>query len=232
MTAYKSRTRWLAERWLIARRDQLAQHWQELKSQLLPAQWPQRCARLLQIPDGNIGDWQPRRGSSSAELVLMLEHTPLLERRWLAVLLDAPCAGVHTLVEAVERAQLDWRSQIDPLHSHREYADQLVILARQLDLPFVAASAYLENERQISPAIDELLFASLPLRLRANLANEQPPGTGFYLHWWHERLLARAGAEGFTLEGLGAEDWPEMPPAWLALGWLCSLRVKPEDPRG
>jgi len=33
----------------------------------------------------------------------------------------------------------------------------------------------------------------------------------------------QAGAEGFTLEGLGAEDWPEMP---AQLGWrwagLCS----------
>lgn len=225
MTAYKSRARWLTERWLAARRDQLLEHWEALKGQLLPAQWPQRCERMLQIPQGNLVDWQPRKGSSSAELALLLERTPLLQRRWLAVLLDAPCAGTLTLVEAVERLQLDWRSQLDPLHSHREYAAQLVILARQLDLPAVAESAYLENEQQIRAAIDQLLFASLPMRLRATLAGDYQPGNGSYLRWWHDRLLARAGVQGFSLEGLGPNDWPEMPPSWLALGWISSLRL-------
>ncbi|WP_022964188.1 hypothetical protein [Halopseudomonas pelagia] len=226
MTAYKSRVRWLTERWLAVRRDRLLLHWQALKTQLMPAPWPQRCERMLQIPEGNLGDWQPRSGSSSAELALLLERTALPQRRWLAALLDAPCAGVLTLVEAVERLQLDWRCQLDPLHSHREYAAQLVILARQLDLPAIAATAYLENEQQIRKAIDELLFTSLPMRLRAELAGEQI-GNGFYLSWWHDRLLARAGVINYTLEGLGADDWPEMPPSWLALAWIASLRVQP-----
>lgn len=227
MPAYKSRARWQAERWLLARRDRLLVHWQSLKGQLLPAKWPQRCERMLQIPEGNLGYWQPRSGSSSAELTLLLEDIPLLQRRWLATLLSAPCAGPLTLVEALERLQLDWRCQLDPLHSHREYAAQLAIVARQLDLPAIATSAYLENERQICTAIDQLLFASLPLRLRAVLANDHRPGSGSYLSWWHDRLLARAGASGYAMEGLGADDWPEMPPSWLALGWLASLRMQP-----
>ncbi len=228
MPAYKSRARWLTERWLAARRDQLLVHWQTLKGQLLPMQWPQRCGRMLQLPEGNLGAWKPSSGSSSAELLLLLERTPLLQRRWLAALLTAPCAGALTLVEAVERLQLDWRCQLDPLHSHREYAAQLVILARQLGLPAIAESAYLENEQQIRIAIDDLLFASLPMRLRAVLAGEYPPGNGSYLSWWHDRLLARAGVEGYGLEGLGADDWPEMPPSWMALGWLSSLRLDAE----
>lgn len=224
MTAYKR----LAERWLQARRDQLRLHWQELKVQLLPAQWPECCARMLRIPEGNLGHWQPRSGSSSAELALLLERVPLLQRRWLAALLNAPYAGALTLVEAVERLQLDWRSQLDPLHSHREYAAQLVILARRLDLPDIAASAYLESEQQIRQAIDQRLFAALPLRLRAAMSHERPPGTGYYLNWWHDRLLAKAGAAGYSLDGLGADDWPDMPPAWLALGWISRLRVPSE----
>lgn len=225
MSVYKH----LAQRWLLARRDQLLLHWQELKVQLLPAQWPQCCARMLRIPEGNLGDWQPRSGSSSAELTLLLERVPLLQRRWLAALLNARSAGALTLVEALERLQLDWRTQLDPLHSHREYAAQLVILARRLNLPDIAASAYLESEQQIRQAIDQRLFAALPLRLRAAMSHERPPGTGYYLHWWQDRLLARAGAAGFSLEGLDADDWPDMPPAWLALGWISSLRAQPES---
>ncbi|MFO7705683.1 MAG: hypothetical protein R6V43_11225 [Halopseudomonas sp.] len=225
MTAYKR----LAERWLLARRDQLLLHWQELKVHLLPAQWPQCCARMLRIPEGNLGHWQPRSGSSSAELALLLERVPLLQRRWLAALLNARSAGALTLVEALERLQLDWRAQLDPLHSHREYAAQLVILARRLTLPDIAASAYLESEQQIRQAIDQRLFAALPLRLRAAMSHERPPGTGRYLNWWHDRLLAKAGATGFGLEGLGADDWPDMPPAWLALGWISGLRAPPES---
>lgn len=227
MTAYKGRARWLTERWLAARRDRLQQYWQTLRTQLLPATWPQRCERLLQIPDSDLGDWQPRTGSSSAELALLLEPVPLLQRRWLACMLDAPCAGAVTLVEAVERLQLDWRCQLDPLHSHREYAAQLVILARQLDLPAIAASAYLENEQQIGNAVDGLLFASLPMRLRAELAVE-PRGNNYFVSWWHDRLLARAGVVDCSLDGLGADDWPEIPPAWLALAWIGKLRFQPD----
>ncbi|MFN3578986.1 MAG: hypothetical protein ACK4VV_00765 [Pseudomonas sp.] len=225
MTSYKSRRRWLAERWLAEQRERLMAQARQLKTQLLPADWQTRCARMSLLVDSNIGGWQPRPGSSSAELAALLRSVPLVQRRWLASLLDAPSAGHLTLVEAVERAHLDWRSQLDPLHSHREYAAQLVILARQLKLPVVAQAAYLENEQQIFVAMDELLFASLPMRLRAQMVNRQPPGSGLYMAWWQDRLLARSGEADYTLEGLGDNDWPEMPPAWLALGWLCGLRL-------
>lgn len=226
MPVYKSRRRWLLERWLRARQDRLLQRWLELKTQLLPAQWPARCERMTRIPEGTLGDWQPRAASSSAELVLLLEGVPLRERRWLAALVDAPCAGSRTLVEYVERLQLNWRSQLDPLHSHREYAAQLVTLARQLSLPAVAESAYLDNEQQIRIAVDELLFASLPMRLRAQLLSQYAPGQGHYVLWWHDRLLARAAEPGYELAGLGPDDWPEMPASWLALAWLANLRSR------
>lgn len=225
MAGHKSRQRWLAERWLQAKWQELHLRWHALREQLTPADWPQRCQRLQQIPDGNLSDWQPRPGSSSAELVLLLEPLSLLQRQWLATLLDAPVAGVMTLVEAVERLHLDLRSQLDPLRSHREYAAQLVILARRLDLPSVAEAAYLENERQIFAALDHLLFASLPMRMRAGLAARHVPGSGAYVGWWQERLLARAGVSDLGLEGLGEHDWPDMPAAWVALGWLCGLRL-------
>lgn len=225
MTAYKSRTRWLFERWLKQRTTELGSRWERLKTQLLPADWPSRCERVKRVPEGDYGQWQPRAGSSSAELMLLLASVPLYQRRWLATLLDSPAAGARSLVEALERLQLDWRSQIDPLHSHREYARQLAILAAQLGLPPVAEAAYLENEQQIHAAVDELLFASLPMRLRAELLGRYSPGSGHYIAWWHKRLLARAGEPEHELEGIGADDWPEMPPAWLAIGWLCGLRL-------
>lgn len=225
MTSYKSRRRWLFERWLKRRAADIGSRWQRLRSQLLPAEWDTRTARVRHVPEGNCGQWQPRAGSSSAELALLLATVPLYQRRWLATLLDSPAAGPRSLVEALERLQLDWRSQADPLHSHREYAKQLTILAARLDLPPVAESAYLENERQIYSAVDELLFASLPMRLRAELVNRYPCGHGHYLAWWQQRLLARAGEPGHELDGLGPHDWPEMPPAWLAIGWLCGLRL-------
>lgn len=224
MTAYKSRTRWLLERWLKQHSARLASRWHEVKSQLLPADWDARCQRISRIPDGNVGNWQPRAGSSSAELALLLAPMPLSQRRWLAVMLDSPTAGAFALVAAVERLQLDWRAQLDPLHSHREYARQLTILAAQLDLTPAAESAYLENEKQIFTAVDELLFASLPMRLRAELINRYPPGDGHYITWWQHRLLARAGEPGHELDGLGPDDWPEIPAGWLAVGWLCGLR--------
>lgn len=225
MTGYKSRRRWLFERWLKQLASDLVDRWRGLKSQLLPADWNARSERVRRVPEGNYGQWQPRRGSSSAELALLLAKVPLYQRRWLATLLDSPAAGAHSLVEALERLQLDWRSQIDPVHSHREYARQLSILATQLKLPAVAESAYLENEQQVFTAVDELLFASLPMRLRADLVNRYPPGSGHYIAWWQQRLLARAGEPDPDLQGLGPDDWPEMPPAWLAIGWICGLRL-------
>ena len=224
MSRYKSRRRWQLERWLGRRREQLQGHWETLQEQLLPASWPLRCERVQQLPEGNVSRWQPQPGSSSAELALLLTGLSLVQRQLLASLLDAPAAGALALVEAVERLQLGWRERLDPLHSHREYAAQLETLAQQLGLTAAARSAYLENEAKIFAAIDGLLFESLPLRLRAELANQLAPGKGDYLLWWQQRLLARARVPGYELAGLGADDWPEMPAAWFALGWICSLR--------
>ncbi|QJD58117.1 hypothetical protein HG264_03910 [Pseudomonas sp. gcc21] len=222
---YKSRQRWLMERWLAKRRKTLVKRWEALQKQLKPADWSARCARMLAIPDTEVSGWKPRAGSSSDELGLLMQVLPLHQRRWLASLLDAPSAGPNTLIEAIERLQLDWRVRLDPLHSHREYAAQLVVLTRQLDLKPAAESAYLENEQKIFPAIDELLFESLPLRLRTIMLERYQPGSGNYVVWWQTQLLARAGEPGFTLNGLGEHDWPELPAAWLALGWLCGLRL-------
>lgn len=224
MSKHKSRRRWQLERWLGRTRDQVQQHWVNLQAQLLPADWPARCQRVRQLAEGNASRWQPQPGSSSAELALLLAALPLVQRQLLASLLDAPAAGAATLVEAVERLQLDWRQRLDPLHSHRDYAAQLQTLAVLLQLPAAARSAYLENERRIFPAIDQLLFASLPLRLRAAMADQYPVGEGAYLHWWQQRLMARAGVPGVDLDGLGDNDWPDMPAAWFALGWISSLR--------
>ena len=182
--------------------------------------------RVAELSERETVSWQPRAGSSSAELLVWVEQLPGFQRRWLAALLDAPSAGPVTLIESIERAQLDWRSQVNPLTTHREYAAQLVILAAQMDLQPAAQAAYLENEKQIFTRLDELLFASLPMRLRAQLAGQHVTGQGFYLVWWYERLMARAGEPGFELLDIGAADWPDMPPAWLALGWLCGLRLQ------
>lgn len=224
MTQYKSRRRWQLERWLDRRKDQLQGHWLHLQEQLLPASWEARCQRVRGLPEGNASSWQPQPGSSSAELAMLLPALPLEQRQLLASLLDAPSAGVLTLVEAVERLQLDWRQRLDPLHSHREYAAQLETLAQLLKLPAAARSAYLENERRIFPTIDTLLFESLPMRLRADMANQHVMGEGGCLRWWQQRLLARSGVPGHDLAGLGEDDWPDMPAAWFALGWICGLR--------
>lgn len=224
MSNYKSRRRWQFERWLDRRKDQLQEQWQSLQEQLLPATWPARCERLRQMPEGNVSRWQPQPGTSSAELALLLVKLPLVQRQLLASLLDAPSAGELALVEAVERLQLGWRERLDPLHSHREYAAQLETLAQSLELAPAARSAYLENERKIVPVIDRLLFESLPMRLHADLANQHVPGEGGYLIWWEQRLLARAGVPGHDLAGLSENDWPDIPAAWFALGWICSLR--------
>src|SRR5690606_9622233 len=72
--------------------------------------------------------------------------------------------------------------------------------------------------------LDSLLLESLPLRLRGELANLFVAGEGGLLRWWHSQLLARAGVPGYGVEGLGEEDWPDMPPAWFALGWAAGLR--------
>ncbi|MEH6388608.1 hypothetical protein [Pseudomonas profundi] len=228
---HKSRQRWLMERWLAKRRQTLIKRWEALQNQLMPADWTARCARMMAIPDAEVSSWKPRPGSSSAELGLLVQALPLHQRRWLASLLDAPSAGANTLIEAIERLQLDWRVRLDPLHSHREYAAQLVVLARQLDLQPAAESAYLENEQKIYPAIDVLLFESLPLRLRTVMLERYPPGSGKYVGWWQDQLLARAGEPGSALDGLGENDWPELPAAWLALGWLCGLRLITDDAR-
>lgn len=229
MTGYRSRRRRQLERWVRQGRERLEGHWAKLQEQLLPADWPVRCERALAIVDGNPGRWQPRPGSSSAELALSLQRIDLPRRQLLASLLDAPCAGAQSLVEGVERLQLDWRHRLDPLHSHRDYAAQLETLAGLLDTAPAARSAYLENEQRIIPALDRLLFESLPMRMHAQMADRFKVGQGAYLRWWWEQLLARAGAVGYTVEGLGEDDWPDMPPAWLALGWICSLRHHREE---
>lgn len=224
MAQYKSRSRWQLERWLDHRKGQLREHWLSLQEQLLPASWAARCERVRGLPEGNASRWQPQPGSSSAELAMLLADVPLMQRQLLASLLDAPAAGVLTLVEGVERLQLDWRQRLDPLHSHRDYAAQLETLAHLLKLPAAARSAYLDNERQIFPAIDRLLFESLPMRLRADMASRHVMGDGGCLLWWQQRLLARAGVPDHDLAGLGENDWPDMPAGWFALGWICSLR--------
>lgn len=229
MSNYKSRRRVQFERWLGRRKEQVQEQWLDLQGQLLPATWPARCERVLHLPEGNTSRWQPQAGSSSAELALLLMKLPLVQRQLLASLLDAPAAGAGALIEAVERLQLGWRDRLDPLHSHREYAAQLETLARLLELTPSARSAYLENERKIFPVIDRLLFESLPMRLRADMAHQRIAGDGTYLLWWQQRLLARAGVPGHDLGGLGEHDWPDMPAAWFALGWICSLRWCAED---
>lgn len=95
----------------------------------------------------------------------------------------------------------------------------------QLSLPSSAAAAYLDNERKIAPRIDQLLFESLPMRLRTRMVNEAEPGKGAYLIWWHDRLLARCGEADMTLDGAGEHDWPDIPPAWLAFAWIAALRA-------
>lgn len=222
---FKSRPRWLIERWVKARTEALAEHWSALRKQLVPADWPTRCARMRTVADAEFSDWKPAPGSSSAELLMVLRALPLHERRWLAVLIDAPAAGAATLVEAVERLQLDWRARLDPLHTHRQYAEQLSTLAQALGLPSAAPSAYLDNERKIVPRIDELLFESLPMRLRTVMANDMEPGRGGYLLWWYERLLAYDSEQRMTPGGAGRDDWPDIPAAWLGLGWIAHLRA-------
>lgn len=229
MAGYKSRRRWLAERWLARQQDRLGEHLGRLRDQLLPLGWPERMARLASIGDGETVHWRPRDGSSSAELLVWLERLEHRQRRWLASLLDAPSAGPVTLLEALERLQLDWRSQLNPLTPHREYATQLRILASLLEVAAAAESAYLDNEKRIYRAVDERLFSSLPLRLRAELANRYPVGQGHYVRWWYERLMARAGEPDYDLAGAGPQDWPDIPAAWMALGWLCGLRVSESD---
>ncbi len=212
-------------RWLARQKDKLDERWLLLREQWLPESWSERCAHLQLLPEGDLLEWQPQPGSSSAELALLLRSLPLVERQLLACLLDACAAGALTLTEAVERLELGWRQRLDPLHSHRQYAAQLESLARLLGVAPAARSAYLDNEQKILPAIDQLLFAGLPLQLRSTLVSQHTPGTGAYLDWWHARLLARAGVPGFVLDDLGNDIWPELPPGWFALGWICRLRT-------
>lgn len=219
---HKSRARWLAERWMRERASDLRARWETLQQQVLPVDWPTRCERMQTLPDGDLSAWQPADGSSSAELLILVARLPLAERRWLGALLDAPTAGAATLVEAVERLQLDWWARLDPLHAHRQYAQQLVALADQLGLERAATAAYLENEPRLAREIDRLLFESLPMRLRMDLSRQAQPGSGAYLLWWQRHLTVRSDPTKRTV--LGNNDWPEMPPSWLALGWICRLR--------
>ncbi|SDT98535.1 hypothetical protein [Halopseudomonas salegens] len=225
MSKYKSRRRWLMERWLRDRVDQAGHRAQVLWDQLRPASWAARCARLPHVAAHEVSQWRPEPGSSNAELLILLQPLPLIQRRWLAVLVDAPSAAPCTLLEAIARLQLDWEQRITPWKTHYDYAEQLHHLGRLLDIPVAAASAYLDNEKRIFAAIDQRLFESLPLRLRGPMANRLQPGHGGYLGWWQERLLARAGEAGYELADLGEDDWPELPASWYALGWLSGLRL-------
>ncbi|TVP90030.1 MAG: hypothetical protein EA348_06880 [Pseudomonadaceae bacterium] len=225
MSKYKSRRRWLLERWLRQQADQLGNQAQILWEQLRPASWQARCARLPNVATHEISHWQPDPGSSNAELLILLQPLPELQRRWLAVLVDAPSAAPNTLLEAIARLQLDWAQRITPWQTHYDYAEQLHHLSGLLDIPVAATSAYLDNEKGILASIDQHLFESLPLRLRGPMANQLRPGQGGYLGWWQERMFARAGVAGYDLADLGPDDWPEIPAAWYALGWLSGLRL-------
>lgn len=225
MSKYKSRRRWLLERWLRQQADQVGVHAQNLWEQLRPANWQARCTRLPEVATHEITQWRPEPGSSNAELLILLQPLPELQRRWLAVLVDAPSAAPNTLLEAIARLQLDWAQRVTPWQTHYDYAEQLRHLCSMLDVPAVATSAYLDNEKRVFAAIDQRLFESLPLRLRGPLANQLQPGQGGYLGWWQERMYARAGMPGYDLAGLGPDDWPDIPAAWYALGWLSGLRL-------
>lgn len=225
MGKFKSRRRWLLERWMRQQADQLGAQANQLWDQLRPASWQARCERLPRVASHEISQWQPQPGSSNAELLMLLQPLPQLQRQWLAVLVDAPSAAPNTLLEAIARLQLDWTQRITPWQTHYDYAEQLHHLCALLDIPLAATSAYLDNEKRLLAAIDQRLFASLPLRLRGPLANEIKPGQGGYLGWWQQRMYARAGVPGYDLAGLGADDWPEIPAAWFALGWLSGLRL-------
>ena len=37
--------------------------------------------------------------------------------------------------------------------------------------------------------------------------------------------MARAGEGNYDLAGAGVADWPDVPAAWVALGWLSGLRL-------
>lgn len=211
--------------WLSRQKGKLDERWVLLQGQLLTNNWSERCTHLQSVPEGDLLDWQPQPGSSTAELVLLLQSLPLLERQLLACLLGAPAAGALTLSEAIERLELGWRQRLDPLHHHRQYAAQLESLARLLGIAPAARSAYLENEQKILPAIDQLLFAGLSPQLRSALASQHQPGSGASLDWWHTQLLARAGVMGSTADSLSSAKWPDLPPGWFALGWICRLRT-------
>src|SRR5690554_7814835 len=97
MTRRSAEYRARLQRWLEQGKGQLKQGLERLQEQLSPVPWPERSQRLGAIPDGHASRWQPRPGSSSAELALLLADLPLVERQLLASLLDAPSAGVRAL---------------------------------------------------------------------------------------------------------------------------------------
>lgn len=224
MTRFKSRRRWLLARWMKGRVEQLQALAADLRRRFLPADWARRCEVMATLGEQELTDWKPRPGSSSAELLHWLQPLQPAQRMLLASLLDAPSAGPRTLLEAIKRLQLDWQARLDPLHSHRDYAEQLERLASLLGLAPAARSAYLENEQQLRGALDLLALESMPLRLRSQWATRHQAGVGQCLLWWQGQLLAKAGLAPETTCLLGVNDWPQMPSGWFALGWISCLR--------
>ena len=41
--------------------------------------------------------------------------------------------------------------------------------------------------------------------------------------------LLQAFDQSANASGAGPQDWPDIPAAWMALGWLCGLRVSESD---
>lgn len=221
MTNFLPRKRRQLERWFNRQKGKLDEHWADLRDQLTPDSWDELCQRMSGLPEGNMPGWKPQAGSSSAELALLLQSLPLRERQLLAGLLRAPAAGPLTLVEAIERLELEWKQKLDPLSSHRQYAAQLESLVTLLGLVPSARAAYLENEKKVLSGVDQRLFEGLPLSTRSHMANQYEPGSGAYLSWWYDRLQTRAST---VLDEYDDGDWPDIPPAWFALAWICNVR--------
>ena len=72
MGVYKSRRRWLAERWVAGKQAELGARWDALREQLLPASWPRRMQRVAELSEGETVSWQPRAGSSQGFLCAFL----------------------------------------------------------------------------------------------------------------------------------------------------------------
>lgn len=224
MTKFLPRKRRQLERWFYQTKDQLDAHWKGLRDPLPVDTWDGLCQRMVDIPEGNLSDWKPRAGSSSAELAFLLRSRPLAERQLLAGLLGASAAGPLTLVEAVEQLELEWKQKLNPLNNHRQYAAQLESLVALLGLTPAARSAYLENEKKVLAGVDQRLFEGLPVPQRSHMANQYQAGSGAYLVWWYDRVQARVGAVEAPESECGSGQWPDIPPAWFALAWICYVR--------